>query len=239
MALFEKIKKLFVGAKAAYQRNGLSFLLSSVVKIIFLYPFYKKFKSSETFSFEGDTFNYFVHYYNLTWENERAVEIPIAWKSVKEARSGNMLEVGNVLSNYFPVGHDILDKYEKAENVINEDVCDFSPGKKYNLIVSISTLEHVGWDENRRESGKILRAVQKLRTLLAPGGKLIATLPVGYNADLDELLNAKKLPFTKIGYLKRVAKGEWAEAGWEAIRNLGYNYPLRTANGIVVGVIEN
>lgn len=167
------------------------------------------------------------------------MEIPIVWKSVKEARSGNILEVGNVLSNYFSVSHDILDKYEKAENVVNEDVCDFGPGKKYNLIVSISTLEHVGWDENPREPGKILRAVQKLRTLLAPGGKLIVTLPVGYNADLDELLNTKQLSFTKTGYLKRVAKGEWAEADWDAIRSIGYNYPLRTANGIVVGIIEN
>jgi hypothetical protein len=41
----------------------------------------------------------------------------------------NVLEVGNVLSHYFPVHHDVLDKYEKAKGVINEDVVEFSPAK--------------------------------------------------------------------------------------------------------------
>ena len=44
--------------------------------------------------------------------------------------------------------HDVLDKYEKGNNVINDDVVSFSTEVKYDLIVSVSTLEHVGWDEN-------------------------------------------------------------------------------------------
>jgi len=51
-----------------------------------------------------------------------------------------------VLSHYFAVKHDIVDKYEIAPSVVNEDLVNFKPGKKYDLIVSISTLEHVGWD---------------------------------------------------------------------------------------------
>jgi hypothetical protein len=38
----------------------------------------------------------------------------------------------------------VLDKYEQAPGVINEDVVSFSPPQKYDLIVSVSTLEHVG-----------------------------------------------------------------------------------------------
>jgi hypothetical protein len=82
--------------------------------------------------------------------------------------------VGNVLSHYFSVNHDVVDKYEKAEGVINRDIIDFHPSKEYDLIISISTLEHVGWDEDisdhkiLHDPSKILRAIENLRGLLAP-----------------------------------------------------------------------
>ena len=78
-----------------------------------------------------------------------------------------MLEVGNVLSHYQRVCHDIVDKYEAREGVINEDVVSFDPGRRYALIVSISTLEHVGWDENPRETDKVSRALDNLERLRA------------------------------------------------------------------------
>src|SRR5579872_7186960 len=79
--------------------------------------------SPGSFEFRGKTYLYFWHRYNATWRNERAVEIPIAREFIAQSRGGNVLEVGNVLSHYGPVQHDVLDKYEKAEGVINEDVC--------------------------------------------------------------------------------------------------------------------
>jgi hypothetical protein len=132
--------------------------------------------------------------YNYTWRNERAVEIPILWEIVKNTK-GNILEVGNVLSHYFPVKHDVIDKYEKAPNVINLDVVDLDSSKKYNLIVSISTLEHVGWDEKPREPKKIVYALRKLKECLNPGGKIVLTLPLGYNKEVDKLLEEKKNTF--------------------------------------------
>jgi cyclopropane fatty-acyl-phospholipid synthase-like methyltransferase len=51
--------------------------------------------------------------------------------------------------------------------VINEDVVNFKSKKKYDLIVSISTLEHVGWDEKPM---KIPRAIENLKTLITPQG---------------------------------------------------------------------
>jgi hypothetical protein len=112
--------------------------------------------SRKTFIFNGKTYYYFVHKYNTTWKNERAVEVPIIWDIVREHyRQGKrVLEVGNVLSHYFRIFHDVLDKYEVAEGVINQDVVDFKPAWKYDLIVSISTLEHVGWDEEPKEPEK-------------------------------------------------------------------------------------
>ena len=44
-----------------------------------------------------------------------------------------LLEIGNVLSHYFKWDHDVVDKYEKVEGVINEDVVDFRPSKKYDI----------------------------------------------------------------------------------------------------------
>jgi SAM-dependent methyltransferase len=156
-----------------------------------------------TFTFQGETYRYFYHKYNTTWRNERAVEIPIVWKIVKKYMDRNILEVGNVLSHYFSVNHDILDKYEKAKGVINQDVVNFSTAKKYDLIVCISTLEHVGWDETPREHMKILHAIENLKKLLAPKGKIVITLPLGYNPELDKLLKNGKIHFTKRFCMRR------------------------------------
>ena len=43
--------------------------------------------------------------------------------------------------------------------MINQDVVDFKTNEKYDLIVSISTLEHVGWDEEPRDDKKISKAL--------------------------------------------------------------------------------
>lgn len=102
---------------------------------------------------------------------------------MKKYKGRKILEVGNVLSHYFPVNHDIVDKYEKADGVINQDVIDFYPSKRYDLIISISTLEHVGWDENLRDHKilrdpmKVLHAIENLKRLLAPEGKWLSPYP--------------------------------------------------------------
>ena len=81
--------------------------------------------SENTFVFKGYTLNYFHHAYNKTWQNERAVEIPIIWGILTGYQGKRILEVGNVLSHYIPVEHDIVDKYEMAPGVINQDVVDY------------------------------------------------------------------------------------------------------------------
>ncbi|MDO8516302.1 MAG: hypothetical protein Q7S28_03565 [bacterium] len=215
-------------------------MIRAAIKIILWYPLYKKTRSSKTFTFQGDTYNYFIHYYNVTWENERSVEIPIARKIVNEYLGKKVLEIGNVLSNYFAFDHDILDKYERGPGLINEDVCDFQPDRKYDLIISVSTMEHVGWDEPVREPRKILKGVENLKTLLAPQGKLVITIPVGYNTDLDKLLNDGELKFTKMYCLKKLSKdNEWKEVGWDDISHAKYNYPYPGVNGSIIGIIEN
>lgn len=200
---------------------------------------YRKTFRQKTFMLDGQSYSYFYHTYNKTWKNERTVEIPVIWEIVRKYQGKDILEVGNVLSNYFSISHDILDKYEKAEGVINEDVVDFKPSKKYELIVSISTLEHVGWDESPKEPDKILRAIENMKSCLVRGGILAVTLPLGYNSYLDELLKEKKIGFTKVYFMKRIAAdNKWVEARWEDVKDAKYNIPFRGANGLAVGIIE-
>ena len=167
---------------------------------IFISIYYRMFKS-RTFIFQRKTYNYFYHPYNTTARNERAIEVPIIWNVIKKYDGKNILEVGNVLSHYFHFSHDTIDKYEESKDVINQDIVNFHPHKKYDLIVSISTLEHVGWDENPKDPNKILRAIKNLKSCLAKKGKIIITLPLGYNPKMDRLLKERKIKFKRLSFI--------------------------------------
>ena len=189
--------------------------------------------------FEGETYRYFCRWYNTTWLNERAVETPVVWKLVNKQEGKNILEIGNVLSHYFPVKHDIVDKYENAKGVINQDVVEFQPNRKYDLIVSISTLEHVGWDEKPRDPTKILKAFERLQALLSQKGRMIVTLPIGFNSDLDNLLKFNKIRFTRQFCFRRISKSNiWREVKWGDLRTLKNEEPFHQANGLVIGILE-
>jgi len=190
------------------------------------------------FKFNGLEYRYFYGVYNFTWENERQVELSIIKRECDIAKGKRILEVGNVLSHYFSIKHDILDKYEVADGVINEDVVSFKSKRGYDLIVSISTLEHVGWDEKPREHMKFIKAIDNLKKNLAEKGKIILTVPVGQNDELDWLLSHKRIKFSDVHYLKRVSKDRWVEMGWDEIKQTRNNYPYPYANAIVVGTIE-
>jgi SAM-dependent methyltransferase len=192
------------------------------------------------FFLDGERYEYFLHAYNLTWSNERAVEVPVVWRLVQSLSGGRVLEVGNVLAHYYPVRHDVVDKFERAPGVINADAADFDTPRRYDLIVSISTLEHVGFDEEPREPDKPLRALANLRRLLAPGGLLCATLPVGYNPHVDALLAEGALGRTRLLALRRVSDDNlWMEATWEGVKDCGYADRWPGAGGIVFLFVRN
>lgn len=206
--------------RAAYWFNGIS-------------------RSFSVFAFQGHNYHYFIHRYNNTWLNERIVEIPIIWQLVQKYHSEEVLEVGNVLSHYFSVNHDIVDKYETARGVINQDAVFFKPEKRYRLIVSISTLEHVGWDEEPRDPEKFIRTVENLRGLLSPGGQMIVTLPLGYNAYLDDILKHGEKIFDRCYCLQRISRdNRWTEVDWRDIESAKYGRPFPFANALVVGIAE-
>ena len=193
-----------------------------------------------SFTFRGQSYRYFWHRYNATWRNERAIEIPIAQSFLAGVSPDKVLEIGNVLSHYGPVSHEVVDKYEQTQGVRNEDVCDFRSNKKYELILSLSTLEHVGWDEQPRDETKVLRAFENLQSLLAPGGRLVVTIPVGYNPALDRMIEQDRISFTERTYLKRKPRrNQWHEASDADVRNPQYDRQANCAHELLVGVIGN
>lgn len=131
----------------------------------------------------GDQYEGLDHPYNSTILNERAVEIPLAQMFLASV-DGVGLELGNVLGHYMPRTWRVVDKYEGPEKL---DVFDIRG--TFDWVVAISTLEHVRWDlPERREGGGSVRALEHLRSLLAPGGRMFVTVPLTCNPPLDEYL---------------------------------------------------
>jgi hypothetical protein len=227
-------------AVKAYKRKGLYYVVRFSAITIFRYLlawYYRKFRSSEEFKFHGNTYRYLFHPYVTTWRNERAFVIPIIWDIVKKSREQEkrILEVGNVLSYYFKVDHDILDKYDTMDGVINEDVVDFNPLKRYDLIISIFTLSSVGGYKDK-DLNKVLRAINNLDRLLAPGGQIVAVLELGYNPETDKLLKSGELQFDKHYYLKQISGYRWKEVDGLDFNEVKYDKSIPSPNRVVIGV---
>lgn len=210
--------------------------ISKQIAIELLYYYWKI--TRPKFIFQNKPYFYFCHRYNITWRNERAVEIPILKEFIKNQQ--NILEVGNVLNHYLPFQHNVIDKYESAPNVVNQDIINFFPARKYNLIISISTFEHIGWDEPEKDPDKILRTIEHLKeNCLAPNGKIIFSAPLGYNPNLDKFLADNRLNLAEKYFFKRISNwNTWRETDYESVKNVKYASPYAFANAIIIGVIK-
>lgn len=196
--------------------------------------------SGSSFVLAGRRYRYLWHPHMATWRTERAVEVPVAWERVRNTDPASTLEIGNVLSHYFPTSHTVVDKYERAPGVINEDVVSFSPRRSYDLIVSVSTLEHVGWDETPKDPEKVLRAIDHLRGLLTDTGELMFTVPKAWHPELDRHISAGDVPFAERLCMKRIsAEGRWAEVDCGEVEEVRYDTPFPYANGVTFGVVRN
>jgi len=198
------------------------------------FNYFSKLAGNRYFYFNGKKYRYFYHGHHRTWMTERAIEIPIITKEINKYSSKKILEVGNVLNHYLKLNHDVLDKYEKFKEVINEDVATFKFRKKYDLIISISTMEHVGWDEYPKEKGKILKSISNLKRHLNKDGKIIMTVPINYNVWLDEIIENGKF-FNEIYFMKRKLFNKWIQSSWKQVKNCGFN---EDARGIAIIVIR-
>jgi hypothetical protein len=193
--------------------------------------------AERSFVLDGERHAYHVARGNRTWDNERAVEIPVVWDALRRrGHSAGVLEVGNVLGHYFAIEHPVLDRYEQHRCVTwNEDIVTFEPPFAPELILSISTLEHVGHSESPRDPGKFHEAVEAVSSWLAPGGHLLFTVPLGYNPAVREYLDAPHTQRTSVRCLRRVTLDNlWLQADYAEVRDFRYNRPFPCANAVAI-----
>lgn len=238
-----------VQLKRIYTQGGLLAVLRKIFEVFYrlltnaIKNIYFKIAPSGAFYFNGNKLKYFRHNYNLAYENERTVEVAIVTWFLEGLNKGStILEVGNVLRNYgIKRTRDILDKYDVSPGILNEDVVSFSPKKKYNAIVSISTLEHVGWDEQIRDPEKIPVAIKNLKdNCLAPGGIMLITLPLGYNTYFDEYIQNGGGIFSEKYFLKRIsADNKWKQVEYSEVIGSKFGEPFNNANVMLIGVVRS
>jgi len=187
------------------------------------------------FNLDGERYYYFLNKYSGQHISERVVEIPFAIDFLKKNNyeEKKVLEVGNVLSHYIRFKHKIVDKYEKETYVDNADIVDFNPGEKYDIIISISTVEHIGYDEPIKEVGKSKRAIQKIIDLLNNNGIALITVPLVYNPEIDSIVRNEEIEFSKRYFLKRINRlNLWEETKLEEAMNYKYGSKYQFANAV-------
>jgi SAM-dependent methyltransferase len=191
--------------------------------------------SHGAFALGGERYPYLFDRYKFTWLTERAVEVPVVQRIVDRHRPERVLEIGNVLSHYRPQSHRVIDKYEPGPGVQNLDVMELSGFGRFDLIVAVSTLEHVGHDEHPRDSGKAPDALRLLRTLLAPEGRLVITVPVGYNPAFEQFLRSGSIELARLVALRRLAAGpHWREIPPDQAWSVPYDFLLYSARAVLV-----
>ena len=226
----------------------------------------------KTFDFKSKK----LYYNRIQYNNpsERAVEVPIGFDflAANIEESARVLEVGNVLSCYENtlskeigiISREIVDKFEKGLGIDNQDLMELNPPDKYNLIVSISTVEHIGQEvdptggygehTDSRDREAPLKAIVKIYDLLAVNGKALITVPFGTLTDgrwyiqfsgqyLALLYNKYGIPKEAVStsFLKLIDRDPggpvnmlWEESQGLEVSNCEYSYPFITANAIAV-----
>lgn len=160
------------------------------------------------FQFNGQWYPY-LRQRNHPHGNERTVEVPIIQRHTWKHHPTDTLEIGDTLNKYTPTHHTVLDKYATRNGVIQQDVANLDAVEAYDTIVSISTLEHVGYDESEyggpetTDPKKVLTAVANLKTALKPGGSLLFTTPYDYNPHFDHHIEQDAFNLTRLHFMRR------------------------------------
>lgn len=211
------------------------------IKNIPLAMFMNLININKKFTFRNKEYPYFIHY--RSWASERVIEIPIVMDYIDKNKK--ILEVGNVLSQFTNIWWDVVDKYECGERIINEDIIEFKPKEKYDLIISVSTVEHIGFNEDvgggekPKDScniNKTIDVIDNLKKCLKPDGTMVTTIPLGYNKQMDERLD--ELGFNELYFLNRISiMNLWKEVKQNEVIKPQYGYPYPCANYVCVGIV--
>lgn len=215
--------------KLVKKRGYVNSVKHHIIQLLsFLFRPYLKITNQNTYKLNKTLYPYYISTYGATWASERCVEVPIFMKLLNQglAESKQILEIGNVLEHYRARDKtwDVVDKYEVSKDVVNEDIATYNPNKKYDLILSVSTMEHVGFDEDIIDDKKIERSIKHImQNLLLPNGVFIYSVPVSYNPAVDKILaNEVKQNKDNIFFLKRNGILNWSQVDFAVAQNTKY-----------------
>ncbi len=198
--------------------------------------YYRKAKHEKTFLLNGERIPYV--FTGESYRGPRCIEYPIGLKYLEMFRGKKVLEVGNTMRMHFNMKHDTIDKYDSRKGAMPIDLFDYDQKRKYDLILSISTLEHVGWDEHPRVHGLFIPAIRKLKSHLKKGGLLVFTIPLGYNKDIDKLFENRKLNFERYYLKKANSLNEWVQNSEKEALRTPYGGPGIWLDMILLGIIR-
>lgn len=168
----------------------------------------------ETWTMGGETYPYLEP---RLW-NERDIETPWACRILGNAH-GRVLEVGNATQWITAHPHrTIVDRWDPTPHVTiplhHTDIVNWHGGP-YDLIVSISTLEHVGTDpQEEQDPAKAVVALGHCYgSLLARGGEMAFTVPCGYHPRLQNYVLGSLCDWTDVRLMGRDDQfsTEWRE----------------------------
>jgi hypothetical protein len=167
--------------------------------------------------------------YNTTINNERGVELPFAEKfiSLLDAKGEDFIEIGCVTPYYFSTSRRklVIDPTDSHPQAVKKDAIDC---EYYNEnIVSISTIEHVGYGDYglAAEKGK---SIELLNKILAQCKDFFITLPFGFNLELDKyILNELRIDYRLILFFQRQNDALWTNVAYPT----NVTYPYRNGSG--------
>jgi hypothetical protein len=236
-------KTIFSRGLFLIQKKGFFYPLKKFF-YVYIFRYYSLFfLKSRRFLFKKVKLLYYYSVYNYTYANERTIEIPLMRSLIEESRvkDNKILEVGNVMSHYMDVSWDVMDKYESGEGIMGEDIAYFKPRKKYKIVFSISTMEHVGFDEGDFDNRKILKAIENIKeNFLVKDGQFIFSVPIGWNPNLDKLIAENRIAFDSVYYFKRISwDNRWQISSKSSVMSTQFAKPYIGANGLLLGIIKN
>ncbi len=195
--------------------------------------------------------------------DERIVEYPWLFSRLKEVKDLDILDAGSVLN--FPA---FADTHIARENRLHiatlapETNCLYSRGVGYvfqdlrgtffkdasfDVVLSLSTLEHVGMNNRRLYTNDecfnetlvedFASAARELRRITRPGGRILLTVPCGTSADLDwlilfddarieRLVEALGPASSTVTYYRHFGRGWDVAPGYAAVADAKYSSRL-------------
>lgn len=169
----------------------------------------------DTFLFDRQQYQYAVFRDGDVYANEKTIELPIFKQAVESG--GNVLEIGNVLKRYYPdLKHIVLDKNSKGKGIINKDVFEFQPKKKYDLVIAVSSV---------LDPELLLPTIESMKLL---GERVFISVPLGYDPDLDTEI--RKIMSGRLIIMKRISReNRWIESRCFGSK-MRYGYPYEYGN---------